>query len=71
MNYLKMLTNQEIYLIYTMVKTKEWKLFKNYSSQLILDNLGSSYDKNFLRGIKFLPEKFEEDLKNELERKSS
>ena len=54
-----------------MVKTKEWKLFKNYSSQLILDNLSSSYDKNFLRGIKFLPEKFEEDLKRELENKNS
>lgn len=71
MSYLKKLTNQEIYLIYTMVKTNEWKFFKQYAFQLILDNLSSSYDKNFLRGIKFLPEKFEEDLKNELERKSS
>ena len=50
-----------------MLKTKEWKLFKNYSQQLRLDNLSSSYDKNFLRGIKFLPEKFEEDIKNELD----
>ena len=47
-----------------MVKTKEWKQFKKYASQLILDNLNTNYDKNFLRGIKFLPEKFEEDLKN-------
>ncbi len=71
MSYLKTLTNQEIYLIYTMIKTDEWKIFKNYTNQLILDSLNTNYDKNFLRGIKFLPDKFEEDLKMELDNKNS
>ncbi len=54
-----------------MVRTREWDCFKKYSSQLILDNLNTSLDKNFLRGIKFLIEKFEEDLNQELDRKNS
>ena len=54
-----------------MIKTDEWKFFKNYTNQLILDSLNTSYDKNFLRGIKFLPDKFEEDLKKELDNKNS
>lgn len=59
---------QQIFLLQRMVKTNEWKIYKNFVKELIMTYLNTTESKDFLRGLKFSCMKFEESIERELDR---
>ena len=49
-----------------MLKSDEWKIFKEYNKELIINYLNTIESKDFLRGLKFSVSKFEEDIEREI-----
>ena len=49
-----------------MLKSNEWKIFKEYNKELIMSYLNTVESKDFLRGLKFSASKFEEDIEREI-----
>ena len=49
-----------------MLQSKEWKIFKEYTKELVMDYLNTVESKDFLRGLKLSASKFEEDIEREI-----
>ena len=45
-----------------MVRSNEWKIFNDYVKELVMVYLNTAESKDFLRGVKFAVNKFEEEI---------
>ena len=66
MKYLAELTSHQIFLLKGMLRSKEWRIFKEYNKELVMSYLNTVESKDFLRGLKFSASKFEEDIEREI-----
>ncbi|MDD3593027.1 MAG: hypothetical protein PHX18_00195 [Candidatus Gastranaerophilales bacterium] len=48
------------------MKTKEWAVFKQYVKELAFSYLNSVESKDFLRGMRFAIDKFEDDISKKM-----
>jgi len=59
---LEKLTSHQIFMIKGMLKSNEWKIFKDFIKELIIYYLSTVENKDFLRGLKMTITKFEEEI---------